>query len=560
MTSLLRYLTCVGAALALVVSDVPAFAAPPPGSPGQPARPTTYVDGHLQARMASEPNGQLPVIVQLRTPPSLPSTPAATAAAAQKKAADDTVGLLRQHGKADSALPVLGGASGRLDANAIRALTSNPNVAAIYEDRVFKRKAISDASLVSAYPAEVNAPAAWQLNNTGAGVTVAILDSGINPDPDLAGRILTSVNFADPLTTPDPGGHGTHVAGIIAGDGTASAGQYIGVAPQANLVDVRVMDAEGNATSSSVIAGLEWTIGHASQYGIRIINLSLGGNSITDYTHDPVAAIAELAWLHGLVVIAAAGNSGTAVDTPGIDPHLLTVGAVDDQGTPSLFDDALPAWTGWGVPLRSTAKPDIVAPGRRIVSLRVPGSTLDVLNPDRVVTAANGATYFRMSGTSMSTAVASGVVALLLQAHPTLKPNQVKGVLTATAGSFGQLAGVITPSPVAGQGAIDELAATTFAVAVSANNGLRVADPAAQTLYPLLKGQPLVWKNPTLNGVDWNSLNWTNLVWDDFAWDNLVWDDFAWDTLAWDSLNWTDFAWDSLTWSVAHTDADPLLN
>jgi serine protease AprX len=323
------------------------------------------------------------------------------------------------------------------------------------------------------------------------------------------------------------------------------------------------MDAQGNATSSSVIAGLEWTIGHAGQYGIRVINLSLGGAPVTDFTHDPVAAVAEIAWLRGLVVVVAAGNTGTAVDTPGIDPHLLTVGAIDDQGTPSLLDDVLPTWTGWGVPLRGTAKPDIAAPGRRIVSLRVPGSTLDVLNPDRVVTAANGATYFRMSGTSMSAAVASGVVALLLQAHPSLKPDQVKGVLTATAAPFGQLAGVTTPSPVAGQGMLDEQAAATFAVAVSANHGLRVADPAAQTLYPILVGQPLVWKDPKANGIDWNSLNWTNLVWDDFAWDNLVWDDFAWDSLVWDTLSWTDFAWDTLTWTTANWDAlprEPLLN
>src|SRR5207253_3257925 len=119
--------------------------------------------------------------------------------------------------------------------------------------------------------------------------------------------------------------------------------------------------------------------------------------------------------LHGLVVVAAAGNTAAAVDTPGIDPHVLTVGALDDAGTPSLQDDILPVWTGWGLPTGSTPKPDIVAPGRRIVSIRAPGSTLDVLNPDRVVTASNGATYFRMSGTSMATGVVSGVVALLLQ-------------------------------------------------------------------------------------------------------------------------------------------------
>src|ERR687886_173448 len=521
MKILLRYLASVGVALALGATTAPALAAPPTG---RPATPATFVAPHLQARMAADPNGLLPVIVQLRTPQGPP------ARGANNQAAANALGLLRQHGKAGSALGIVSGASGRLNASAIRALANNPNVAAIYEDVVFQRRAVSDANLVTAYPAEVKAPAAWQQNTTGAGVTVAVLDSGINPDPDLAGRILTAVNFADPVTTTqDPGGHGTHVAGTIAGDGAKSDGQYIGIAPQANLVDVRVMDAQGNASASSVIAGIQWTVSHAGQYGIRVVNLSLGGLPLTDYAHDPVAAAAEIAWLRGLVVVVAAGNTGTAVDTPGIDPFLLTVGALDDQGTPALQDDTLPTWTGWGVPVRGTPKPDIVAPGRRIVSIRAPGSTLDVLNPDRVVTATNGATYFRLSGTSMAAGVASGVIALLMQAHPSLKPNQVKAILTGTAAPFGQSTGVAVPGPLVGRGVLDEQAANVAAGALDANRGLRVANPAAQTLYTLLYGQPLAWKDATLNGIDWSQYNWSNLIWDDFAWDNLNWDDFAWD-------------------------------
>src|SRR5919199_1730055 len=510
MKILLRYLASVGVALALGATTAPALAAPPTG---RPATPATFVAPHLQARMAADPNGLLPVIVQLRTPQGPPARDA------NNQAAANALGLLRQHGKGGSALGIVSGASGRLTASAIRALSNNPSVAAIYEDVVFRRRAVSDANLVTAYPAEVKAPAAWQQNTTGAGITVAVLDSGINPDPDLAGRILTSVNFADALTTTqDPGGHGTHVAGTIAGDGTKSDGQYIGVAPQANLVDVRVMDAQGTASASSVIAGLQWTVAHASQYGIRVVNLSLGG-------------------------------------TPVADPHVITVGALDDQGTPSPQDDVVPAWSGWGVPDRSTPKPDIVAPGRRIVSIRVPGSTLDVQNPDRVVTASNGATYLRLSGTSMATGVASGVVALLLQAHPGLKPNQVKAILTGTAAPFGQSTGVAVPGPLVGRGALDTQAANTAAAALEANRGLRVANPAAQTLYTLLYGQPLVWKDPAYAGIDWTQVNWANLVWDDFAWDNLVWDNFAWDTLGWDNFAWDNFAWDSVAWTDAAWDA-----
>src|SRR5919199_203576 len=547
MKILLRYLASVGVALALGATTAPALAAPPTG---RPATPATFVAPHLQARMAADPNGLLPVIVQLRTPQGPP------ARGANNQAAANALGLLRQHGKAGSALGIVSGASGRLNASAIRALANNPNVAAIYEDVVFQRRAVSDANLVTAYPAEVKAPAAWQQNTTGAGVTVAVLDSGINPDPDLAGRILTAVNFADPVTTTqDPGGHGTHVAGTIAGDGAKSDGQYIGIAPQANLVDVRVMDAQGNASASSVIAGLQWTVAHAGQYGIRVVNLSLGGTPVADYAHDPVAAAAEIAWLHGLVVVAAARHSRTAEGTPGDVPPRVHGRALHQHGQPSVQDDVLPTWSGWGVPDRGTPKPDIVAPGRRIVSIRVPGSTLDVQNPDRVVTASNGATYFRLSGTSMATGVASRVVALLLQAHPGLKPNQVKAILTGTAAPFGQATGVAVPGPMGGRGALDTQAANTAAAALEANRGLRVANPAAQTLYTLLYGQPLVWKDPAYAGIDWTQVNWANLVWDDFAWDNLVWDNFAWDTLGWDNFAWDNFAWDSVAWTDAAWDA-----
>jgi serine protease AprX len=155
----------------------------------------------------------------------------------------------------------------------------------------------------------------------------------------------------------------------------------------------------------------------------------------------------------------------------------------------------------------------------------------------------------------MAAGVASGVVALLLQAHPGLKPNQVKAIVMGTAAPFGQLAGVNVPGPIAGKGIPDTRAAIVAGTVVSANRGLRLADPAARTLYGLLNGQRLVWKDPTLNGVDWNQYTWLNLAWDDAAWDNLSWDNFAWDSLAWDSLNWSDFAWDSAAWSDAAWDS-----
>src|SRR5207248_2334507 len=180
------------------------------------------------------------------------------------------------------------------------------------------------------YPREVNADQLWSQGTTGRGVTVAVLDSGVAADPDLvtpSSRILASVNFADQRSTADPGGHGTHVAGIIAGNGTRSAGEFVGVAPEANIVDVRVLSSTGSGRISSVVAGIEWVLAHRVTYNIRVINLSFGAPTPTSYRTDPMSAAVEIAWRRGLVVVAAAGNSGPGRDTvasPGIDPYVIT--------------------------------------------------------------------------------------------------------------------------------------------------------------------------------------------------------------------------------------------
>jgi subtilisin family serine protease len=421
-------------------------------------------------------------------------------------------------------------------------------------------------------------------------VTVAILDSGVAADPDLiqpTNRILASVNFADARTSSDPGGHGTHVAGIVAGNGTRSAGEFVGIAPQANIVDVRVLSSTGSGRISSVVRGIDWVIAHQSTYNIRVINMSFGAPVTGSYRTDPLSAAVEIAWRRGLVVVAASGNTGPARDTvvsPGIDPYAITVGATDDAGTVSPRDDRLAWFSAWGT-ADANAKPDLVAPGRRIVSIRVPGSALDTLFPDRVVTAHNGSTYLRLSGTSMSTPVVSGAVALLLERRPDLTPDQVKGLLVSTTQPYGQDSGVTLPDPAAdGSGLLDVLAAasatggatpgapilpvglgggtiTTSGVLVGgppapaqrfvarANAGLRPAAAFARTLFSVLyRRAPLRWLNPTLGGIDWGHLTWDSVAWDSVAWDNYDWDSIAWDSIAWDSVAWDSVAWDSIAW------------
>ena len=433
------------------------------------------------------------------------------------------------------------------------------------------------------YSHVVNADQLWSQGTTGRGVTVAVLDSGVAADPDLvqpANRILASVNFADQRLVSDPGGHGTHVAGIVAGNGGRSDGQFVGVAPEANIVDVRVLSSTGSGRISSVVRGIEWVLAHQATYNIRVLNLSFGAPASTSYRTDPMSAAVEIAWRRGLVVVVAAGNGGPArgtVASPGIDPYAITVGATDDQGTISPRDDTLAPFSSWGS-ADSNAKPDLVAPGRRIVSLRVPGSALDRLFADRVVTASTGATYIRMSGTSMATPVVSGAVALLLQRRPSLTPDQVKAILVASTQPYGQDTGVALPDPSAdGSGLLDALAAVQSdgaamssgtggiglpnsvpladSLVARANRGLRPADSFARSLLPVLRGIPLRWKDPTLGGIDWTALTWDSIAWDSVAWDNFAWDSIAWDSIAWDSIAWDSIAWDSIAWDSINWDS-----
>jgi Ice-binding-like/Subtilase family len=405
--------------------------------------------------------------------------------------------------------------------------------------------------LTSLYPREVLANQDWS-QSKGAGVTVAVLDSGVAPDMDLGNRILASVSFAGTAAQPDPGGHGTHIAGIVAGSGLRSAGQYVGMAPAANIVDVRVLDANGNGRLSSVIRGIEWVLAHRAQYNIRVINLSLGAPPAPTYRADLLSGAVEMAWKRGIVVVVASGNDGPAggtVQSPGIDPYAITVGATDDQGTLSLSDDQLAWFSSWGTPTGGQPKPDLVAPGRRLVSIRVPGSTLDGLFADHRVTATNGSSYFRLTGTSQATGVVSGAAALMLARQPTLTPDQVKKILVATTQGYGPNGIPVLPNPLAdGAGLLDAQAAYLSPVLGSANAGLYYADGFARSIYPLIYGQPLVWRDPKYQGIQWRSLTWSSLIWDNIAWDNIAWDNFAWDNIAWDNIAWDGTSWDNIAW------------
>jgi serine protease AprX len=247
------------------------------------------------------------------------------------------------------------------------------------------------------------------------------------------------VTNPDATTATDRYGHGTHVAGILAGNGLNRSatdplrGKYIGIAPDASLISVKASDDTGAATVLDVIYGLQFVVEHKADYNIRVVNLSLESSQPQSYKTDPLDAAVEAAWLHGIVVVAASGNRGTAPDAvgyaPGNDPFAISVGAVDDQGTKPQKDDKIPAWTSHGTTQDGLVKPDVLAPGAHIVAPLAPGSMFATLCP----TCITDGEYIRAGGTSMAAPVVAGLAADLLQAHPEWTPDQVKAALVTTA-------------------------------------------------------------------------------------------------------------------------------
>ncbi len=242
----------------------------------------------------------------------------------------------------------------------------------------------------------------------------------------------------DALTPNDNYGHGTHVAGIIAGDSThraaddPAAGRYVGVAPDANLIAIKASDDEGHGTILDAIYGLQFAIDHKADYNIRVVNLSVSSTVAESYRTDPLDAAVEAAYFHGLVVVTAAGNRGNATDavnySPANDPLVISVGAVDDQGTAARADDTVAEWSSYGSTQDGLSKPDILAPGAHIISTLARGSAFGTLCPQCIV----DGDYLKIGGTSMAAPVVAGVAALVLQAHPDWTPDQVKSTLMAT--------------------------------------------------------------------------------------------------------------------------------
>jgi len=329
----------------------------------------------------------------------------------------------------------------------------------------------------------IRADRAWY-RTTGRGVGVAVIDTGIAGDiPDFqtpgwnGSRVIASA-VTNPCATSanDEYGHGTHVAGLIAGNSLLYSsdsryyGKYMGVAPRANLISVKVSDDDGNTTVLDVINGIQFAVDNKSAYGIRVINLSLSSNTAESYRTDPIDAAVEAAWNAGIVVVAAAGNEALTNDgvtfSPANDPWVITVGALDDRGTFSRLDDILAPWSSRGLTQDGLRKPEVLAPGGGLVSALAPESDFARVCPSCIV----DTRYFKAGGTSMATAVVSGAAALILEERPYWSPNRVKGALMATLDDVPGAGGVIDVDD-----ALDASSSTSFSTNLAPNT---MIDPA----------------------------------------------------------------------------------
>ncbi len=342
-----------------------------------------------------------------------------TSAAGTADAVADAVRAAGGH--VSRVLPLVGGVSASLPAGAVLA----PSYAVVPNAPVtLASRPVPDGREATAIRTALGLGAAA---DQGRGVRIAVVDTGVDDSPEFGAR-LTHLPVDGVPSGVDAYGHGTFVAGAAAGSGAASGGRYAGVAPGAQVLDVRVADDQGETDLATVLAGLQVAYdAHAD-----VVNLSMASGSPLPYQIDPLTVALDRLWTAGTVVVVPTGNDGPStgsVSSPGSDPTLLTVGALDERLTASPDDDVVTQFSGRGPAPQGVAKPDLVAPGQSLVSVRAPGSVVDLANPDASV----GTTYFRGSGTSFATAVVSGAAAVLLSERGDLRPDQVKALVTRTA-------------------------------------------------------------------------------------------------------------------------------
>ncbi len=514
-----------GMALAalLVALTIPAagIAASPGGGAG--GKITAVVPSSLVAQAQANPDQVFHVIVQ------------GTQGNKSDTVAQDVSG---QNGKLKRKFFSISGVAADLSGKDLLKLARHPHVLAITPDAPVASAVYQNAEMWR-YSADV-APL-WNTTDPVTGLVlgpapqapaVAIVDSGVDASKvdDFGGRVVASVNLSSlsPGATGDDEGHGTMVAGILAG----ASSLYPGTAQNAPIVSVRTADANGQSVTSDVIAAADWILANKALYNIRVANFSMAGATATTFRFDPLDKAVEQLWFNGVVVVAAAGNHGSAtggpVDmsyAPGNDPFVITVGALDQMQTAYPLDDTVPWWSAYGYTMDGFSKPDMAAPGRYMIAPVPMGATLPTTAPDRVV--APG--YMWMSGTSLAAPIVSGAAAQILALHADWGPDQVKGALMLTS-NYLAFAGP--------QGA-----------------GVGEIDAAYAASLPFLPPNPnenlngFITTDPTTGAKTFNEASWASTVAASASWSSASWASASWASASWSTASWASASWSAASWS-----------
>lgn len=498
-------------------------------------------------------------------------------------------------------LALIGGFTATIPANRIDELTTHPSTATVTEDASLQSQTAGwqDATNLGNYvPNEykgsllhtgyaVGVDEYWSSSFTGQGVGVALIDTGVVPVEGLTlpGKVINGPDLSfesqhDAFRYLDTYGHGTHIAGIIAGRDPAAPRElrvhdgesyFLGIAPDAHIVNVKVADHEGAVDVSQVIAAIDWVVQHKDDpdLNIRVLNLSYGTDSSQDPALDPLSFAVEQAWKHGIFVVVASGNDGNAspVRNPATNPYVFTVGANDHTREKGRDAQPIPDWSSCG----TERTVDAVAPGASIVSLRNPGSYADVNHP----TARVADRFFLGSGTSQSAAVASGAAALVLERNPDYGPDDLKSVLMQGANPYRKVSstcqgtGVINlhntwwESPAGpqnhaaatGLGSLEEARGTDHLTAESGATLTGEVDVMGSEWTPetwtTLSASGAAWHGGEWNGATWSGATWSGLSWTGLSWSGATWSGLSWTGLSWTGATWSGLSWTGATWSGA---------
>jgi serine protease AprX len=422
----------------------------------------------------------------------------------------------------------------------------------------------------------------WRAGYTGKGVDVAVIDTGVAPVTglDAPGKLvygpdLSLESQAPNLTNLDTSGHGTFVAGLIAGRdaGPAGASAYRGMAPDARIVSLKVGTADGGVDVSQVIAAIDWVVEHRHDHGldIRVLNLSYGTNSAQSAEVDPLSYAVEQAWKRGIVVVAAAGNSGyqvgggaPGVADPAYNPYVIAAGGSDSMGTSDLSDDTVGAYSA-SARCGPCKRPDFVAPGSHLQGLRVPGSYIDQTEPQGAI----DPRFFRGTGTSEAAAVVSGAVALVLDRYPELDPDDVKAYFRTNAVTLqGQsrlsqgkgeidLRAMLTDRPARNKRQWHREATGKGSLEVSRGQDHLTRDSVVLSGEQDIFGKPfdsadmarLEGRADSWRGGRWNGSTWTGNGWNGNSWSSAVWAGSSWSGSSWSSGTWSGNSWSGNSWS-----------